>query len=227
MSIKELWEELKRLSGEQITAFYKHFSELSKEFKNFREYIYKMKEHEGTYYVLTNKDGALNGYFFNTMYDERLQSFYSTSDIRAGERLYLVNDYYEQKTFIVQYRIYSPTKNTMFLEVKEYKHEEGYADPDYCYTDEFEKYVKELAEDKAMFDAAKKEYNKHQFAEDSEYPVDQRLDDFLCSQITQRIDREHRTYLEYTCLMYKVQEIVYRMHGRQFKKPARYEYSDF
>jgi hypothetical protein len=42
MSIKELWEELKRLSGEQITAFYKHFGELSKEFKNFREYIYKV-----------------------------------------------------------------------------------------------------------------------------------------------------------------------------------------
>lgn len=227
MSIKELWEEVKRLSGEQLTAAAKHFSELKNEFNKLRECIYKMQEHDGTYYVLTNKDGALNGYFFNTMYDDRLQSFYSKADIKAGERLYLVNDYYEQKTFIVQYRIYSPTKNTMYLEVKEYKHEEGYADPDYCYTDEFEKYVKELAEDKTMFDIAKNEYNKHQFAEDSEYPVDQRLDDFLCSQIAQRINSEHRTYLEYTCLTYKVTEIVYRMHGREFKKPSRWEYSEF
>ena len=67
MSIKELWEEVKRLSGEQLTAAAKHFSELKNEFNKLRECIYKMQEHDGTYYVLTNKDGALNGYFFNTM----------------------------------------------------------------------------------------------------------------------------------------------------------------
>ena len=72
----------------------------------------------GTRYVLVNSDGELDGYFFNDQdYDSKLREFYTTADIKAGERLYMVNNYYEEKTFIVCCRIYSPSKNTMFLEV--------------------------------------------------------------------------------------------------------------
>ena len=188
-----------------------------------------MSKEQGTHYVLTNKDGQLDGYFFHDGgYIEEKKSFYSTADIKPGERLYLVNNYYEEKTFIVQYRIYSLKDDTFYLEVKEYKHEESYSDPDFCYTDEFVSYVKKLAEDKYILEYAEKKCKENYDPRPTTKETREEYLAFSISwQIMERMNKESRTYLDTTPLLYRIEEIVYPMRGLEYKRPNRWDYSEF
>ena len=248
MKIKEIYENIIAFLIENFTAICEKFEKASKmaeEVKRISENIKKdtdalwesiqrHRQHEGTRYVLVNPDGELDGYFFNDQnYDSKLREFYTTADIKAGERLYMVNNYYEEKTFIVCYRIYSPSKNTMFLEVKEYNKDKSYANPEWCYTEEFDKYVRKMAADKVYTERAKREFKKyHNCDEENEDEIiekefEERKLDLVAWQIAEQIDKEHRTYLQFNCIKYRVQAILYKDAGKEWHKPHRWEFSDF
>ena len=247
MKIKEIYENIIAFLIENFTAICEKSEKASKmteEVKRISENIKKdtdalwksirqHRQHEGTRYVLVNPDGELDSYFFNDQnYDSKLREFYTTADIKTGDRLYMVNNYYEEKTFVVCYRIYSPSKNTMFLKVKEYNKDNSYADSDWCYTEEFDKRVRKMAADEVYTERAKREFKKyHNCDEENEDEIEKEFEDrkldLVAWQIAEQIDREHRTYLQFDCIKYRVQVILYKDVGKEWHKPHRWEYSDF
>lgn len=223
MTQVEMFESLKSLIEENFTNTKESIAKIRSDVHAIYEGLRTHRKYHGTRYVLINPDGELDGYFFNDHdYDSKLREFYTTADIKAGERLYMVNNYYEEKTFIVQYRIYSPGKNTMYLEVKAYDRDKSYADPDWCYTEEFEEYVRKLIDDENIREKARKVFDEYRADEDYE----KYEDDYVAHEIAKQIDAEKRSYLDYQCLIYRVSAVVYKAHDKEFHKPARWEYDD-